>query len=99
MVAMASPKILLVFRCGHEYVFAHGQTMAMLTVMLSPTTINVFDNAHADDLAKQVAEWALCNDPRRQTVDLTVKGAELSAFYRYYFDNESLAKQACSHVK
>ena len=96
MVATESSTIALVFRCGQEYVFTYGQTLAMLTVTLSPTAITLFDrhNVKADDLAKQAAEWALFNNRMSGIVDLSAE-SDLSEFCRYYFRNEASAKRAC----
>jgi hypothetical protein len=95
MVATASSKILLVFRCGHEYVFTHGQ-IQMLTVTLSTTAITLFDrhNVKADDLAKEAAEWALLNNRMSGIVDLSAE-SDLSDFCRYYFRNATAVKRAC----
>lgn len=97
MGTSASSTILLVFRCGYEYVFTHGQPMATLVVMLSSTALNLFDRhkLKADDLAKQVAEWALFDDPTREAVDLSVEGEDLSAFCHYYFTHAQMAERAC----
>ena len=95
MFPTSSSDMLLVFRYGHEYVFIHGET-SMLTVTLSTTAINLFSryNVESDDLAKQAAEWAVFEGRSSGMVDFGPESEDLSAFYRYYFHHEVLAKRA-----
>ena len=94
MVSGSAVRLLLVFRCGGEYVFVNSNTKTMVTVTLSTTAINMFlrENLTPDDLARCAAEWASLGP--QASVDLTV-GEDLSEFCRYYFANEKLARQAC----
>lgn len=97
MVPSAFSQLLLVFRCGYEYVFTHPETTSMLTVTLSPAAINLFDVRHvqADTLAREAAEWALLNNRQNGNVDLSASSDDLSDFCTYYFQSEALAKRAC----
>jgi hypothetical protein len=96
MVSNNSPRLLLVFRCGAEYVFVDNETRAMMTITLSTAAINVFrrEDLTPDDLARRAAEWALLTHDPDSSVDLTVD-EDLSQFCQYYFSSEALAKQAC----
>lgn len=94
MVSGSAVRLLLVFRCGGEYVFVNSNTKTMVTVTLSTTAINMFlrENLTPDDLARHAAEWASLGP--QASVDLTIS-EDLSEFCRYYFANEKLARQAC----
>jgi hypothetical protein len=96
MLSGSSTRLLLVFRCGGEYVFIDNDTKTMVTVTLSMTAINMFirENLTPDDLARHAAEWALLTPQSYGGVDLTIS-EDLSEFCRYYFSNEKLARQAC----
>jgi hypothetical protein len=97
MITTGSSETWLVFRCGYEYVFTHGETTNTLTVTLSTTAISLFEkcNMTADDLAKQAAEWALSIKRTSGTVDFSTSTDDLSEFCLYCFGNEKLGKRAC----
>jgi hypothetical protein len=96
MVSHNAPRLLLVFRCGAEYVFVDNETRAMMTITLSTTAINIFrrEDLAPDDLARRAAEWALLTHDPNSSVDLTVD-KDLSQFCQYYFSSAALEKQAC----
>lgn len=95
MSGIANP-LLLVFRCGTEYVFVNTKTNKMIAVTLSAAAMNLFDreNVHADDLAREAAEWAQLAERPAAQVDMT-DSDDLSEFCRYYFHDRLLARQAC----
>ena len=96
MLSGSTTRLLLVFRCGGEYVFIDNETKTMVTVTLSTTAINMFrrEDLTPDKLARQAAEWAVLTHQPYGIVDLTLS-EDLSEFCRYYFSNETLARQAC----
>jgi hypothetical protein len=96
MTSSNSTRLLLVFRCGGEYVFIDNESKTMVTVTLSVTAVNMFlrEDLTPDNLARQAAEWALATPRAYGSVDLTVT-EDLSEFCRYYFSNDKLARQAC----
>ena len=96
MASGNSTRLLLVFRCGGEYVFIDNESKTMVTVTLSMAAINMFlrEDLTPDHLARQAAEWALVTPRAYGSVDLTVT-EDLSEFCRYYFSTEKLARQAC----
>ena len=96
MVSNNSSRLLLVFRCGAEYVFVDNETRAMMTVTLSTTAINIFrrETLTPDDLARRAAEWALLTHDEDSSVNLTVD-EDLAQFCQHYFSNEAIEKQAC----
>ena len=89
-------RLLLVFRCGAEHVLVNSKTETTVVVTLSAAAINLFyrEGLTPDDLARQVAEWALLNHQPNTSVDLTVS-EDLSRFCQYYFSTQELVKQAC----
>lgn len=96
MASGSMTRLLLVFRCGGEYVFIDNETKTTVTVTLSTTAINMFrrEDLTPDDLARRGAEWALLTHQPYGIVDLTLS-EDLSEFCRYYFSNETLTRQAC----
>ncbi len=96
MMSRSSTRLLLVFRCGGEYVFVDNETKTMMTVTLSTAAINLFrrEDVMPDDLARHAAEWGLLNRQPHRSVDLTAS-EDLSRFCRYYFSSEPVARQAC----
>ena len=96
MVNQHSSTIWLVFRCGHEYVFTHEGSTAIVTVTLSTNAVHLFRQCsiQANDLAKHAAEWALFTNRANGIVDFSPATDDLSEFCQYYFGNEALEKRA-----
>ena len=90
--------IQLVFRGGMEYVFAYGSSSGMLTVALSSEAIGLFKSHHigADELARKVAEWALLRGCAGGTVTLGLHDEELSAFYWYFNESQTIGRHPVS---
>jgi hypothetical protein len=68
----------------------------MVTVTLSTPAIDTFqrDELTADDLARHAAEWALLTQRRGAHVDFT-RNDLVSAFRRYFFQEQATARQSC----
>jgi hypothetical protein len=97
MVTTNSSETCLVFRCGNEYVFTHGEAAGILIVTLSTTATKMLRkyDVSEEELARQAAEWLVFTKRSNGAVDFTSSSDDLSEFRQYFFTNERLCKRAC----